>query len=98
RLFANTLVLARGSRKVALVAAEVFAIPAGLQEDVARKVAALGFDRTTVLLQASHTHSGPGGYFPNPTYNFAAPSLATATNPLSFAALLSPAAPDVQLY
>jgi neutral ceramidase len=98
RLFANTLVLQRGSRKVALVAAEVFAIPAGLQEDVARKVAPLGLDRTSVLLQASHTHSGPGGYFPNPTYNFAAPSLETATDPLSFAALIDPAPPDVQLY
>ena len=98
RLYANTLVLQRGKRKVALVAAEVFAIPAGLQEDVARKVASLGFDHTTVVLQASHTHSGPGGYFPNPTYNFAAPSLETATDPLSFATLISPAPPDVQLY
>jgi hypothetical protein len=42
RLFANTLVLQRGTRKVALVAAELFAIPAGLQEDVARAVADLG--------------------------------------------------------
>jgi hypothetical protein len=98
RLFANTLVLQRGSRKVALVAAEVFAIPAGMQEDVARRVASLGFDRTSVLLQASHTHSGPGGFFPNPTYNFAAPSLETATDPLSFAALVDPAPADVQLY
>jgi neutral ceramidase len=98
RLYANTLVLQRGPRKVALVAAELFAIPAGLQEDVARKVADLGYDRTSILLQASHTHSGPGGFFPNPTYNFAAPSLQTATNPLSFAQLLAPAPPDVQLY
>jgi hypothetical protein len=98
RLYANTLVLARGSRKVALVAAELFAIPAGMQEDIARRVAALGFDRTTVLLQASHTHSGPGGYFPNPTYNTAAPSLATATDPFSFVRLLNPPPADVQLY
>src|SRR5439155_27143761 len=87
-----------GKRKVGLVAAVRFAIPAGLQEDVAPKVASLGFDRTSVLLQASHTHSAPGGYFPNLTYNFAAPSLETATDPLSFAALISPAPPDVQLY
>jgi neutral ceramidase len=98
RLYANTLVLQRGSRKVALVAAELFAIPAGMQEDIARRVAALGFDRATVLLQASHTHSGPGGYFPNPTYNTAAPSLATATDPLSFVRLLNPPPADVQLY
>jgi hypothetical protein len=98
RLFANTMVLQRGSQKVALVAAEVFAIPAGLHEDVARKVAGLGFDRTTILLQASHTHSGPGGFFPNPIYNTAAPSTATVTDPLSFVKLLNPDPPDVQLY
>jgi hypothetical protein len=98
RLYANTLVLQRGGRKVALVAAELFAIPAGMQEDIARRVAALGFDRTTVLLQASHTHSGPGGFFPNATYNTAAPSLETATDPFSFVRLLNPAPADVQLY
>src|SRR3954454_22848292 len=43
RLYANTMVLQRGHRKVALVAAELFAIPAGFQEDVARKVADLGY-------------------------------------------------------
>jgi neutral ceramidase len=98
RLYANTLVLQRGSRKVALVAAELFAIPAGMQEDIARRVAGLGFDRTSVLLQASHTHSGPGGFFPNATYNTAAPSLETATDPFSFVRLLDPPPADVQLY
>jgi neutral ceramidase len=98
RLYANTLVLQRGGRKIALVAAELFAIPAGMQEDIARRVAALGFDRTTVLLQASHTHSGPGGFFPNATYNTAAPSIETVTDPLSFVRLLDPAPADVQLY
>jgi neutral ceramidase len=98
RLFANTLVLQRGTRKVALVAAELFAIPAGLQEDVARAVADLGYDHTTVLLAASHTHSGPGGFANNPIYNTAAPSLQTATDPLSFVRFLSPAPADRQLY
>src|SRR3954471_6000767 len=98
RLYANTLVLQRGGQKVALVAAELFAIPAGMQEDIARRVSPLGFDRTTVLLQASHTHSGPGGFFPNATYNTAAPSLETATDPFSFVRLLNPAPADVQLY
>src|ERR1700754_999391 len=57
RLFANTIVLQRGHKKIALVAAELFAIPAGLQEDVARKVADLGYTKETILLAASHTHS-----------------------------------------
>src|SRR3954453_22691896 len=84
RLYANALVLQRGTRKVALVAAEVFAIPAGLQEDVARAVADLGYTRETVVLAASHTHSGPGGFFNNPTYNSAAPSIQTATDPITY--------------
>jgi neutral ceramidase len=98
RIYANALVLQRGTTKVALVAAELFAIPAGLQEDVARAVADLGYDRMTVLLAASHTHSGPGGYTNNPTYNTAAPSLETVTDPLSFYRLLNPKPADRQLY
>src|SRR3954469_16887899 len=98
RLYANALVLQRGDRKIALVAAELFAIPAGLQEDVARAVADLGYDRTTVLLAASHTHSGPGGFTNNPTYNTAAPSIETIDDPLSFYKLLTPDPADRQLY
>src|SRR3954451_21994278 len=80
RLYAHKLLLQRGTRKVALVAAELFAVPGGLQEDVARAVADLGYDQTSVLLAASHTHSGPGGYANIPTYNTATPSLQTATD------------------
>lgn len=98
RLFASALVLQRGTTKVALVSAELFAIPAGLQEDVARAVADLGYDKTTVLLAASHTHSGPGGFSNNPTFNTAAPSPATATDPISFEQFIDPKPADPQLY
>lgn len=98
RLFANTLVLERGSKKIALVAVELFAFSAGVQEDVARKVADLGFDKTTVLLAASHTHSGPTGFDPNPRNNTVAPSINTITDPLSFVRLLDPKPADRQLY
>src|SRR4051812_10041711 len=98
RLYANTIVLQRGHRKVALVAAELFAVPAGFQEDVARKVADLGYTKETILLAASHTHSGPGGFANNPTYNTAAPSTETVTDPISFAKLLNPDPADTQLY
>jgi hypothetical protein len=98
RLYANALVLRRGDTKIALVAAELFAIPAGLQEDVAKAVADLGYDRTTVLLAASHTHSAPGGFANNPTYNTAAPSAETITDPTSFVELFQPAPADRQLY
>ncbi len=98
RLFSNALVLQRGQRKLALVAVELFAIPAGLQEAVAAKLAALGFDRTNVLLAASHTHSGPGGFANNPTYNTSAPSIETIGDPLTFYKLFNPDPADVQLY
>lgn len=99
RLFANALVLQRGSRKIALVAVELFAVSAGLQEAVAREVSDLGYSRETVVLAASHTHSGPGGFFNNPTYNSAAPSLQTATDPISYYNFFADAPPaDPQLY
>src|SRR4051794_39029111 len=98
RLYANALVLRRGPKKLALVAAELFAVPAGLQEDVARAVADLGYDKTTILLAASHTHSAPGGFANNPTYNTAAPSTETAGHPPSFERVFDPAPADRQLY
>src|SRR4051795_4495598 len=99
RLYANALVLQRGKQKLALVAAELFAIPAGLQEDVAKKLADLGFDRTSVVLAASHTHSAPGGFTNDPVYNSAAPSTETLENPQSFINFFATPPPaDRQLY
>lgn len=98
RLMASALVLQRGKQKLALVAVELFAVPAGLQEAVAARLAARGFDRTNVIMAATHTHSGPGGYANNPTYNTAAPSLETIDDPLSFAEFFDPAPADRQLY
>jgi neutral ceramidase len=98
RLYANALVLQRGTTKLALVAVELFAIPAGFQEDVAKLVSDLGYTRESILMAASHTHSGPGGFANNPTYNTAAPSPETIGNPASFPAFLNPAPADPQLY
>ncbi len=99
RLNANTLVLQRGTRKLALVAVDLAFVLAGLSEDVAREVADLGFDRTSVLIAASHTHSGPLGYANPPQYNSAAPSTATIGDPSSFVNFfLTPPPADRQLY
>ena len=57
-----------------------------------------GFSERNILISASHTHSGPGGYANFPTLNTAAPSLQTATDPLSFARFLSPDKADPLLY
>jgi len=98
RLFSRAIVLQRGGRKVALVAIDLFMVPAGLVKHVAERNKDLGFTEQNVLISASHTHSGPGGYANFNTFNTAAPSLQTATDPLSFYRLLDPKPTDRQLY
>jgi neutral ceramidase len=98
RLWAKAMVLERGGRKVALVAVELFMVPAGLQQQVADGLRDRGFDVSDVVISATHTHSGPGGYAPFPSYNTAAPSPATISDPASFVELLNPRPADRQLY
>lgn len=99
RLSSKALVLERGGRKVALVAAELFMIPGGLQNHVAEAVADLGYDRSTVLLSATHTHAGPSGFANYPTLNTGSPNLSMIlTNPASLRSLLDPVKADRQLY
>lgn len=96
RLFANALVLERGGRKVALVAADLFMMPAGLHQHIAE---AAGFAPSDVLISVSHTHSGPGGFANFPTYNSAAPSMETITSPETFVNFFfTPQPADPQLY
>ena len=98
RLFANAVVLQRGGTKVALVSLDLFMVPGGLVQHVAQAVADRGFTEQNLVINATHTHSGPGGYGNSPVLNTAAPSLETATDPFSFVALLDPAPADRQLY
>ncbi len=98
RLHSRALVLQEGSRKVALVQVDLFMIPAGMQKQVAALNAGRGFREENVLISASHTHSGPGGFANFKTFNTAAPSLQTATDPISFYRLLDPKPADPQLY
>jgi len=98
RLWARALVLQRGERKVALVAVDLFMVPGGLVKHVGDALAARGFSESNLLVSASHTHSGPGGYANFRTFNTAAPGLATVTDPLSFYRLLDAPPADPQLY
>ena len=66
--------------------------PAGWSSTSARPLAARGFSERNILISASHTHSGPGGYANFPTLNTAAPSLQTATDPLSLLPAAQPRA------
>ncbi len=92
RLFARTIVLERAGRKVALVSADLGAVPNGLVVDAAERVAGRGFSEENVIISTSHTHSAPAGYFNFPAFNTVAP---TSTTPTDFE-LSSPA--DERLY
>jgi neutral ceramidase len=58
RLFAHALVLDDGERKVALVAVDLG--EPMVTDRVLDHVRPLGFDESTVLVAATHTHAGPG--------------------------------------
>jgi neutral ceramidase len=79
RLFARALVIQKGARKVALVAADLAYVPAGLVADVAERLRDRGFGRDNIVVSASHTHSGPAGYGNYTAVNFIAPTTATPT-------------------
>lgn len=98
RLQSRALVLESGGRKVALVQVDLFMVPGGMVQQIGERLAARGFSEQNILISASHTHSGPGGYANFPTLNTAAPSLETAADPSSFAGLLAPGPADPQLY
>ncbi|MDX6587595.1 MAG: neutral ceramidase [Solirubrobacterales bacterium] len=89
RLFARSIVLERGDRKLALVAADLGFVPAGLVADVVDRLEDRGFGEESVIISASHTHSAPAGYANFPAFNTVAP---TSTTPTEFE-LSSPADP-----
>jgi neutral ceramidase len=73
-------------------------VAGGLLKHAADLNADRGFSERNVLASASHTHSGPGGYANFKTFNTAAPSLQTATDPISYYRLFDPKPADPQLY
>ena len=98
RLYSRALVLERDGRKVALVQVDLFAMPGGLVKHIGERLADRGFSEQNIVISASHTHSGPGGYANFPTLNTAAPSLETAMDPFSFYRLFDPKPADPELY
>lgn len=82
RLFARAIVLERGGRKFALVAADLNSIAGGMLEEAANSLSERGFSERNVLTSASHTHAAPSGFYNFPTYNtvFMAPASLTDFN------------------
>jgi hypothetical protein len=60
---ARALVLQEPGCRIALVSAEVLLVPETIDAEVAARVADLGL--SGLLLAATHTHAGPGGYWDN---------------------------------
>ncbi|MEA2445908.1 MAG: neutral ceramidase [Thermoleophilales bacterium] len=98
RLFARTIVLERGGKKVALVSIDLFMVPGGLRKEIGDGLASRGLSEQNIVVSASHTHSGPGGYANFPTLNTAAPSLQTATDPVTYFNFFNPKRADPELY
>jgi len=61
-LAARALVLQFGGRRVAWVAVDLLAVDQTFTADVGRRLRAAGVPPLTLVLSASHTHSGPGAY------------------------------------
>ena len=61
---ARALVVSEPGCSVALVSAEILLVPVEVSRAVEEKVSDLGLD--LVLVAATHTHAGPGGYWRNP--------------------------------
>jgi neutral ceramidase len=61
-LAARALVLESGEQRVAWVAIDLLAVDRAFTADVERQLAAAGVRPLTLLLSASHTHSGPGAF------------------------------------
>jgi neutral ceramidase len=61
-LAARALVLESGSRRVAWVALDLLAVDGAFTAEVERRLQAAGVPPATLILSASHTHSGPGAF------------------------------------
>ncbi|HEV2686521.1 MAG TPA: neutral/alkaline non-lysosomal ceramidase N-terminal domain-containing protein [Actinomycetota bacterium] len=59
RLWARTLLLERGTKKIALVSVDLVGALGDLQRALATRLGDLGLNDEMILLLGSHTHSGP---------------------------------------
>lgn len=59
---ARALLLASRELRVALIAVDIVIVTPAIRDQVVERIRALAVD--TLLIAATHTHSGPGGYMP----------------------------------
>lgn len=74
-LLARAFVIEDGDagRRLGVICAEACFVSALVREDVLARLAASGWDAADLMLCATHTHSGPGGYAGEFVYNVTVP-------------------------
>ncbi|MFD5099935.1 neutral/alkaline non-lysosomal ceramidase N-terminal domain-containing protein [Streptomyces albidochromogenes] len=68
RLHARAFAFADGDRRLLLVVCELPLMSAGVVRDVLGRLPG-GYTESNVMITATHTHCGPGGYFHHALYN-----------------------------
>ena len=71
-IMARALVLERGDVRVLWLAVDLVAVDAPLVADLRARLAAEGLRYTALIVAASHTHSGPGGFARSRFFGFLA--------------------------
>lgn len=63
------------ARQVLWIGMDVVAAPAELRDALAEKLAPLGYEKSSILVSGTHTHSGPGALTRNPVWELGAMDL-----------------------
>jgi len=71
-LFARALVLEQGTERLAWVTVELVAVDRSFTREVGEELRAAGVRPVTLIISASHTHSGPGAFVPSALWAFIA--------------------------
>ncbi len=67
-IFCQALVLRQTAQETAVVSCDLVGISAILRQKVSQKLAPLGIRSENLMLTATHTHSGPGGFHDLPLF------------------------------
>ena len=66
----KALVLQFGKAKLAIVSVDLVIPSASMHRELVRRLADIGLNETSIILAATHTHSGPSSYVQNPILEF----------------------------
>ena len=82
-LHARAFILDDGRKRIAFVVSEILAVSDSIRQRLVARLEneapELGLEDAHLCLMATHTHSGPGGYFHYPLYNLTIPGFVEST-------------------